>query len=348
MLLFGGLRRSLYLLCTTVLLTHNAQGATPDAAHYASQQTRTIATYFPGRMAGSPGELMGAEHLRHQLRDMGYRSDLREFNRRYLYLGGNGKPDWRRITATSAIAARPGPANAGEILVIAHADTYLPRSDKDLNNNLGGLTLQGVDDNAAGLGVMLALARELAAAPLAVGVRFVALSAGEPDLAGAEDYLARMTVPERQHTLLVINIDSLVAGEKLRLDYAAGNDSGRISALVKQVRDQARKRGIPLLLHAGIANRADCPSVAAPFARAGLPVLDLRAGTELDSCQQRRNSKNFPQGTVRYQSQHDNLLWLDRHLSGQLERRTKDSLALLVPLLKGLVVAPAANDRHRR
>jgi alkaline phosphatase isozyme conversion protein len=32
-----------------------------------------------------------------------------------------------------------------------HLDTYAPQSDKDVENNLGGLTLQGIDDNAMGL-----------------------------------------------------------------------------------------------------------------------------------------------------------------------------------------------------
>ncbi|SPX54802.1 alkaline phosphatase isozyme conversion protein [Klebsiella pneumoniae] len=37
---------------------------------------------------------------------------------------------------------------------MAHLDTYAPQSDKDVENNLGGLTLQGIDDNAMGLGVL--------------------------------------------------------------------------------------------------------------------------------------------------------------------------------------------------
>ena len=39
--------------------------------------------------------------------------------------------------------------------------------------------MQGVDDNASGLGVMLELAQALSQTPLHYGVRFVALSAGE-------------------------------------------------------------------------------------------------------------------------------------------------------------------------
>lgn len=41
---------------------------------------------------------------------------------------------------------------------MAHLDTYAAQSDADSDANLGGLTLQGIDDNAAGVGVMLELA----------------------------------------------------------------------------------------------------------------------------------------------------------------------------------------------
>lgn len=118
--------------------------------------------------------------------------------------------------------------------------------------------------------------------PLQVGVRFVALSAGVPDLAGSQDYLDRMSPREKQQTRLVVNVQQLIAG---------------------------------------------------------------------DSCLQRKVSAHFPQGTVRYQSQRDNVLWLDRHLHGQLARRTHDSLFLLRPLLRDLTGAAqskAAAKRDRR
>ncbi|MGL9773596.1 MAG: hypothetical protein ACR5LG_05780 [Sodalis sp. (in: enterobacteria)] len=104
-------------------------------------------------MAGSPTELQAAEHLQQQFRALGYQSDLHAFNTRYRYGAPGERVDWRRITASSTIAAKAGLAGQGEILVIAHLDIYLPRDDRDLNHNLGGLTLQGVDDNAAGLGM---------------------------------------------------------------------------------------------------------------------------------------------------------------------------------------------------
>ncbi|XBS70605.1 aminopeptidase [Acerihabitans sp. KWT182] len=308
-------------------------GAATD--HYAEEQIRYIATYFPGRMAGSPAELMAAQYLQRHLAQMGYQSDLRTFNTRYQYHGGDGKADWRKIAATSVIAAKAG-TTGGEILIIAHSDTFMPRSDGDLNNNFGGLTLQGVDDNAFGVGVMLDLARRLGREPRAVGVRFVALSGGEPDTLGAEDYLQRMSPQEKRNTLLVINLDSLLGGEKLRVDYSPDSGDGRLQGLVKTLGTRARQQGIPLILDGAIRTDAPCVTDALPFAKAGFAVLDVGSGTAQGRCLERKPSRNFPQGMVRYRSPLDNLTYLDRHLTGQIGKRARDSMALLWPMLDEL------------
>ncbi|MDI4702859.1 hypothetical protein MJI37_33560, partial [Salmonella enterica subsp. enterica serovar Cerro] len=41
-----------------------------------------IATFFPGRMTGSPAEMLSADYLRQQFTQMGYQSDIRTFNSR--------------------------------------------------------------------------------------------------------------------------------------------------------------------------------------------------------------------------------------------------------------------------
>ncbi len=310
--------------------------AVPD--HYAEEQMRYIATYFPGRMAGSPAELMAAEYLQRRLAQMGYQSNLRTFNTRYQFHGSDGKADWRKIAATSVIAARSG-ASGNEILIIAHSDTFMPRSDNDLNDNLGGLTLQGVDDNASGVAVMLSLARRLGRAPLGVGVRFVAISAGEPETLGVTDYLQRMSPQEKRNTLLVINLDSLIGGEKLRVDYSPDSGDNRLQGLVKILGTTARQAGIPLILNAGIRSSADCMTDALPFAKAGFAVLDISSGAVQNSCRERKASPNFPHGMVRYQSPLDNLTYLDHHLTGQISKRARDSMALLAPMLHDLTQA---------
>lgn len=331
----GRSKRARLTLCLGGLLAFCAPAAAFTPSNYAQEQIRYIATYFPGRMAGSPAELMAADYLQHRFTELGFHSDLRAFNTRYLYHGSAGKADWRKITATSVIAARAG-TTPGEVLIVAHADTFMPRSDKDLNNNLGGLTLQGVDDNASGLGVMLGLAQQLGRGRLAVGVRFVALSAGEPETLGVDDYLQRMSAQEKRNTLLVVNLDSLVAGDKLRVNYSPDSGDPRVQELVKTLGAQARQAGIPLILSPGIKTLSDCTTAALPFVKAGFAVLDVGSGTADSACRQRKVSRNFPQGMVRYQSQRDNLQYLDTHLTGQISKRARDSMMLLWPVLQGL------------
>ena len=62
----------------------------------------------------------------------------------------------------------------------------------------GGLTLQGIDDNAAGLGVMLELAERMKNIPTQYGIRFVATSGEEEGKLGAENLLKRMSAEEKK------------------------------------------------------------------------------------------------------------------------------------------------------
>lgn len=51
----------------------------------ANAQARHIATFYPGRMTGTPAEMLSADYLRQQFAQMGYQSDVRSFNTRYVY-----------------------------------------------------------------------------------------------------------------------------------------------------------------------------------------------------------------------------------------------------------------------
>ncbi|ATM97111.1 alkaline phosphatase isozyme conversion aminopeptidase [Yersinia frederiksenii] len=342
------LKWALFTLSFSTVLPLQA-ATTPATGQIAEQQIRHISTYFPGRMTGSPAELLAAEYINHRFQQMGYQSNLRGFNTRYLYTSKNGKQSWRNVSATSVIAARNAsiekPDAQKQIIIMAHFDTYTPQSDQDLDKNLGGLTLQGVDDNAAGVGVMLELAERLKAAPLRYDLRFVALSAEEIGAQGTENYLKRMSQAEKANTLLVINLDSLITGE--RLYFNASNQPAAIA-----VRDQAlalaRRYGITA---STVKNQATslCQAEKNVFDTAGIPLLSVEASnTKLsnkesrgnnDGCQQRAISKHFPQGITRHQSQLDNLNYLDKFLPGRITKRSHDSVKVLLPLIQELAVA---------
>ena len=307
----------------------HAQAASVAPGEFAEQQLRHIATWFPGR----PAEMMAADYLQQQFAALGFQSNTRQFNTGYRWRETNGDLRWHKVTATSVIAARAGSAPQ-EILIVAHLDTWTPLSSSDAEHNLGGLRLQGVDDNASGLGVMLELAQQLSRRPLHYGVRFVALSAGETALGGMQDYVARMSEKEKKNTLLVVDLNSLITGDHLY--FNSGSNTPR--AVRKQTSERAlrlaQQLGIPAASHQMAARDYNAANA---FDKAGFPLLDVTASNWAlggkDGAQQRSRSKHFPDGTTRHQTDRDNLSYLDRWLPGRISLRTRDSVKVLLPLL---------------
>ena len=212
--MFSALCRRLLPLALGAGFVFSAAPAFSAPGETANAQARHIATFFPGRMTGTPAEMLSADYLRQQFAQMGYQSDVRSFNTRYVYTDSSQRKNWHNVTGSTVIAAHEGQSRQ-QIIIMAHLDTYAPQSDKDVENNLGGLTLQGIDDNAMGLGVMLELAEQLKNVPTRYGIRFVATSGEEEGRLGAQNLLKRMSDAEKKNTLLVINLDNLVVGDKL-------------------------------------------------------------------------------------------------------------------------------------
>ncbi|WP_017345510.1 aminopeptidase [Pantoea sp. A4] len=333
--MFAFLRRA--ALCALVSgLTFQASASVSTPGQFAEQQIRHIATLFPGRMSGSPAELMAADYLQQQFSSFGYQSNTRQFNTGYEWQDERGQQHPRKVTATSVIAARAGEVPQ-EILVIAHLDTWTPASSKDIDNNLGGLRLQGVDDNASGLGVMLELAEKLSHSPLHYGIRFVALSAAQNNLHGVDDYLQRMSPVEKKNTLLVIDLNSLITGDSLYFN------SGQHTPVA--VRKQTSERAVRL------AHRLNIPAASRvltsndfaghnAFDQAGFPLLDVTASNwklgQHNGMQQRSRSRHFPEGETRHQTDLDNLQYIDRWLPGRIALRSRESVNILLPLLQEL------------
>lgn len=312
----------------------------------ANTQARHIATVFPGRMTGSPAEMLSADYLRQQFAQMGYQSDIRSFHTRYIYTTKNQRQNWQNVTGSTVIAAHEGKARQ-QIIIMAHLDTYAPMSDSDVEKNLGGLTLQGIDDNALGLGVMLELAERLKNVPTHYGIRFIASSGEEEGRLGAQNLLKRMSDEEKKNTLLVINLDNLVVGDKLYFN------SGRSTpaAIRKLTRDRAlaiaRSKGVAAFSNPGL-NRdypqgTGCCNDASVFDSAGIPVLSVEATNwslgKKDGFQQRAKSPAFPDGSSWHNVQLDNQQHIDKALPGRIERRSRDVVKVMLPLVKELAKA---------
>ena len=274
---------------------------------------------------------------------MGYQSDVRSFNTRYIYTDSNQRKNWHNATGSTVIAAHEGKVRQ-QIIIMAHLDTYAPQSDKDVENNLGGLTLQGIDDNAMGLGVLLELAEHLKNVPTRYGIRFIATSGEEEGRLGAQNLLQRMSEAEKENTLLVINLDNLVVGDKLYFN------SGRSTpaSVRKLTRDRAlaiaRSKGIAAYTNPGLnpayPKGTSCCNDASVFDNAGIPVLSVEA-TNWSLGKKRWLSAaeqigQFPQGTSWHDVQLDNQQYIDHALPGRIEHRGREVVKVMLPLVKEL------------
>ena len=344
--MLSAVRRLPLSLALSVCFTLPAAANVPAPGETANDQTRYIATYFPGRMTGSPAEMLSADYLRQQFAQWGYQSNIRAFHSRYAYTAENRRANWHNVTGSTVIAAHEGELPQ-QIIIMAHLDTYAPLSDKDVDNNLGGLTLQGVDDNAAGLGVMLELAQRLKDVPTRYGIRFIATSGEEEGRLGAQNILDRMSDKEKKNTLLVINLDNLIVGD--RLYFNSGKSTP--AAVRKLTRDRAlaiaRHHGIAVATNPGLnpayPKGTGCCNDAEVFDKAGIPVLSVEATNwslgKKDGYQQRAKSHAFPDGTSWHSVRIDNQQYLDNALPGRIEKRSRDVMRIMLPLVEELAKA---------
>ena len=56
-------------------------------------------------MTGTPAEMLSADYIRQQFQQMGYRSDIRTFNSRYIYTARDNRKSWHNVTGSTVIAA---------------------------------------------------------------------------------------------------------------------------------------------------------------------------------------------------------------------------------------------------
>ncbi|MCE9984701.1 aminopeptidase, partial [Leclercia adecarboxylata] len=117
--MFSAMRHRIAALALGVCLIGTVQAKTPPLGEIAAMQARHIATFFPGRMTGTPAEMLSADYVRQQFAEMGYQSDIRTFQSRYIYTSRNQSKNWHNVTGSTVIAAHEGKAEQ-QIIILAH------------------------------------------------------------------------------------------------------------------------------------------------------------------------------------------------------------------------------------
>ena len=311
----------------------------------AEREMRLLAEQFPGRMAGTAQELAAAEYLLERFNDMGYEARLQGFPVRYSFHPAGGQTaNERDARSANVIAELPG---AGDRLIIigAHYDTAVARNAGQVEAGIGGRALQGVDDNASGVGVVLELAQRLAGTRPEHTIRFMAFGAEEVGLLGARHAVGVMDNDERGRVDLMINIDSIITGDALYVHagpatYAADPAAG---AAREQALQMAAELDIDLHTNPGLNEDypagTGCCSDQMAFDEAGITVVNFEATNwrlgDQDGYQQTDISEAFPGGDSWHSVERDSIEHLEAHLpEGRLSYRPAQMVTLLLPLLK--------------
>lgn len=310
----------------------------------AQREMRYIASQFAGRLAGSDRDFATSEYLYLQLSSMGYQTAFQPFDTDYQYVFANNLRQKRLLNSRNVLAVKPG--RSGKVIVIgAHLDTATTLHEVH-EGVFGGPALQGLDDNASGLGVMLELAQRFASLPAEHTLVFVAFGAKELGRKGSQAYLAALPAAQRAKLLLMVNLDSLLTGDHLYL--TAGKHGTAANPAAGAVRDRA----LALAASLGIAAQTNpgrhpdypagtgCCSDQETFDQAGVPVLALEATNwtlgQGDGYIQ-TSLPGITGGSAWHRPDIDNLAQLPALLPpGRMAQRAADSVRLLDALLREL------------
>ena len=124
----------------------------------------------------------------------------------------------------------------------------------------------GANDNSSGMGVLLALAKELAGRSFPFTLRFVAFGSEETGLHGSRHYVEQLTDEELDNIRAMINLDALGSGNTVRVQGDRW--------LTRHVSDAADREGIDLTVSRGFRGGG---SDHASFRAVGVPAIFFHA-----------------------------------------------------------------------
>ena len=270
------------------------------------------------RMAGSDGETKAAQYIVSAFKAIGYKPETQTFTA----AAGN-----KSVTSANVVAVKTG-TSSQEIIVGAHYDS----------TDAG----PGADDNASGVAVMLEVAKLVLGATTPYTIRFIAFGGEESGLLGSSAYLNQMSQDEFQNVIVMIDLDSLVAGDVAYVYSDEGQSTVRDWAL-----EWALGNGFDLqTIHKVSLTYPDKNGIGSsdyvPFQAVGIPYVyfdttnwtlgDKKGSTQVDA--------GFGENGVIRHTKYDTLAYLDANFPGRVDQH----LNLFVSVLSNLLTqyeAPA-------
>ena len=202
-------RKNIFLLLLALLLIMGgcSQGTSEEdssAPEETSGQPGVLASEYlteisemGARVAGTESETKAGDWIQSELEELGYTVTVEPFDY-----------DTEKVKGSSEniIAVKEGTSEE-TIILGAHYDSV----DAGI----------GVDDNGSGVAVVLETANALKDAETDQTIKFIFFGAEEVGLCGSDYHVSQMTADELANTILMINYDSLIAGDNA---YVYGND----------------------------------------------------------------------------------------------------------------------------
>ncbi|MFD2644859.1 autotransporter outer membrane beta-barrel domain-containing protein [Pseudomonas japonica] len=301
----------------------SAEADAYDYGDHAGQTLDRLINDYPGRYRGTANFAGAADWMQSQL-SFGYQTSRQDFT-------------WSGNRSSQNVIASAAGSSSNYVVLGAHFDTYYGRP-----------TLQGLDDNASGAAVLTEIARNLGGLPLENGLQVVGFGAEEEGLRGSRAYVAALSDSQRANLLGMINLDSLITGDRMYA-HAASNavDNPALGAYRNQLLRIARELKIDLFSNPGLNAEypagTGCCSDGESFNGLGVPVLFIEATNwelgDLDGYQQTDNPA-IPGGSTWHDPREDNQAVLTNAFGQErIDQRLRDFSRLLTRLLLELTNA---------
>ncbi len=254
------------------------------------------------------------------------------------YALGRQNFSWNDGTRTSQNVIASAAGLSDQYVVIgAHFDTYFGRP-----------TLQGLDDNASGAGVLTEVARNLSGLRLENGLEIVGFGAEEEGLRGSRAYVAALDDARRANLLAMINIDSLITGDMMYAHAGQNSaDNPELASLREHAARIAGELGIDLRANPGLNPDypvgTGCCSDGEAFEDLGVPILYVESTNwdigDLDGYEQTTNPA-IPGGSTWHDPVEDNeTVLVGAFGEERIEQRLRDYSRLLSRLMLELTNA---------
>lgn len=253
---------ALVMLCSvfscgvTAAAANDTVGYGADAYSYVKYLDENLRA----RRAGTEQETKAAAYLAGELESFGYEVTEQPFS----YTSRGNTVDSRNIIVT-----KPGRTEQ-QIIVGAHYDS---------------VNTAGVDDNGSGTAVVLETAKRLFNVSTPYTVKFIFFGAEEAGLRGSKAYAGSMSEAEIANTVLMINLDSILAGT-YRYVYGGvvNKETGEVDQTwgVYQAKTLADELGLGIRLNDTEMNSMQTPATGdwsdhASFKNIGLPYVYFEA-----------------------------------------------------------------------